>query len=72
MQQAVERKYAALAVVLRLQHEEGVFDRDDEGQRPDHERNGADCVLWRAGRRNAENLVHGVKGRSADVAMDDA
>ena len=71
MQQAVEREYAALAVVLRLQHEEGVFDRDDEGQRPDHERNGADRVLGRAGRRNAENLVHGVKGRSADVAIDD-
>ena len=71
MQQAVERKYAALAVVLRPQHEEGVFDRDDEGQGPDHERDGADCVLGRAGRRNAENLVHGIKGRSADVAMDD-
>ena len=31
MQEAIEREHAALAVVLRLQHEEGVFDRDDEG-----------------------------------------
>ena len=72
MQEAIEREHAALAVVLRLQHEEGVFDRDDKGQRPDHERNGAERVLWRARRRNAENLVHRVERGRADVAIDDA
>ena len=45
VQEAVEREYAALAVVLRPQHQERVFDRDDQGQRPDDERDGAERVF---------------------------
>ncbi len=72
VQKAVEREHAALAVVLRAQDQDGVFDRDDERQRPDDERNGAERVLGRMRRRDAKNLVHRVEGRSADVAVDDA
>ena len=45
VQEAVEREHAALAVVLRAQHEERIFDRDDDGQRPDAERGRAQRVL---------------------------
>ncbi len=71
VQEAVEREHAALAVVLRAQDEEGVLDRDDEGQRPDGERGGAERVLGRA-RGDAEDLVHGVERRGADRAEHDA
>ena len=47
VQEAVEREHAALAVVLRPEDEEGVFDRDDDRQRPDDERNRAERILGR-------------------------
>ena len=72
VQQAIEREHTALAVVLRAQNQDGVFDRDDQRQRPDDERNCAERVLGRMRRGDAKNLVHRIEGRSADVAIDDA
>ena len=72
VQEAVEREHAALAVVLRPQHQEGVFDRDDEGQRPDDERDGAERILGRPPGGHTKYLIHGVEGRGADVAVNDA
>ena len=45
VQQSVECEYATLAVVLRAQHEAGVLDGNDDGDRPDHEGNAAEHVL---------------------------
>ncbi len=72
VQQPVKRKDAALALVLRAQNQQRVFDRDDHRQRPDHQRDAAQHVLRRPRHAGLENLVHGVKRRGADVAVNDA
>ena len=74
MQQAVEREQAALAVVLRAQDENGVFDRDDDGDGPDHQRNAAQYLVRRLrGAGTAEEQrIHGVERRRPDIAVDDA
>jgi hypothetical protein len=41
VQQAIQRKYAAFAVVLGPQHQRRVFDGGDENDRPDRQRNRA-------------------------------
>ena len=51
LQQAVEREHAALAVVLGAQHQQRVFDRDDERDRPYGERDRAEHIVGR--RRDA-------------------
>ena len=74
VQEAVEREDAALAFVLRPQHQRGVFDRDDQRDGPDRERDRAEHVFPR--RRDIggadEDLVDRVKRRCADIAKDDA
>jgi hypothetical protein len=62
VQKAVEREQAAFAVVLRAQDKDRVFDRDDDGDRPDHERNAAEDLLGRrCGGPAKEQLIHGVQ-----------
>ena len=68
VQQAVEGEHAALAVVLRLEHEQRILDRDNGGQRPDCERDRPERVA----RRSADDLVHGVERGGADRAEHDA
>ena len=70
VKQAIEREHAALALVLRAQHQGCVFDSDDQGQRPDHQRHAAQHVLGRARQFGLEDLVHGVERRRPDVAID--
>ena len=65
MQQAVEREDAALAVVLRAQHEERVFDGDDEGDRPDHQRHAAEHVGGRLRARRPGREITGPSRRAA-------
>ena len=73
MQQAVEREHAALAVVLRAQHQDRVFDRDDDGDRPDHQRDAPSTSAGVCATPAAEkNLVHRVERRRADIAVNDA
>ena len=74
MQQAVEREQAALAVVLRTQDENGVFDGDDDGDRPDHQRDAAQHLgrRLRGAGTAEEQRVHGVERRGPDIAVDDA
>ena len=72
MQQAVKREDAAFAVAVGAQHEDRVFEADDERQRPYRERDAAKHVVRRRGdmRGAVENLIDGVKRRGADVAKD--
>jgi hypothetical protein len=74
MQQAVERKQTALSVVLGAQHQQRIFDGDNDGDRPDHERHAAEHVgrRQRRGAAAQEQLVHGVERRCTDIAIDDA
>ena len=73
MQKTVEREQAALAVVLRGQDKDGVFDRNDNGDGSDHQRNGAKDLVGRGRAGTAEEqLIHRVKRRRADVAVNDA
>ncbi len=73
MQQAVEREDAALAIILRAQYEKGVFDGDDDGDRPDHQRYAAKDVgrRLRCAGPPEKQLVHRIKRRRADIAVND-
>jgi hypothetical protein len=68
-----ERQGAAFALVVRAQDVEQVLDRDDQHQRPDHQRQHAVDVV--RGRRHAvrrvEALAERVKRARPDVAVDD-
>jgi hypothetical protein len=74
MQQTIEREQATLAVILRPQHQNGIFDRDNDGDRPDHQRNAAEHRLrrWRRAGPAEEQLIHGVERRRPDIAVNDA
>ena len=71
MQEAVEREEAAFAVILRAQDKDRVFDGDDDGDGPNHQRNAAQYFV---GRRPAspaeEQLIHRVKRRRTDIAVN--
>ncbi len=41
-QKRQQRKRAAFAIIVGTQQEQHVFERDDDRQRPDHQRNQAD------------------------------
>ena len=72
--QRSEREDAALAVVVRTHDQHHVLERDDDDQRPEHERQQAVDVglVERHAVRAAEDLAHRVQRRGADVAVDDA
>ena len=73
-EKAVERKDTPLAVVLRAQNEDGIFDGHDQRDSPDHQRDAAQHVGRRLCSVGAakKQLVHGVERRRADIAVDDA
>jgi len=67
------RDQAAFPVVVGTQDQDDVLDRDDHGQRPEHEREDAVDVV--RGERHVavrEHLLQGVERTRADVAVDDA
>ena len=70
-----EREHAAFALVVGAQQDEHVFQRDDEQQRPDDQRQHAEHGLA-AGKARRLRGVHGfperVQRARADVAVDDA
>ena len=72
VQEPIKREHAALAVVLRAQHQDRVFDGDDQRDGPDRERHAAEHVGGRAHRAAEEQLIHGIERRGADIAIDDA
>ena len=74
MKQAVERKYAPFAVIFSAQHENGVLNGDDDRDRPDDEGDAAEHVFvtQRDTAVAQEDLVEGVEGRRADVAVNDS
>ena len=70
-----QRKRPALALVVGVEQDQHVLERDDEQQRPGHQREDAEhrlrprrAVL----RRSLHGLLQSVEGRGADVAVDDA
>ena len=73
VQKAVKREHAAFAVVLGAQHENRIFDRNDDRQCPNDQRDAAEHIAGRS--RHAavrkEDLIDGVKRGGADVAIDD-
>ena len=75
LDQRIERKDAALTVVVRLHGDKHVFDRGQKRDRPDDERERADDkrLVHRGDAAVAlEDRLHDVQRRGADVAVDDA
>ena len=72
--QGAEREHPALAAVVGAQDQDDVLERDDQDQRPEHERehaqHGGLAQVQPAG--VAERLAQGVERAGADVAVDDA
>ena len=64
----------AFALVVGAHHDRDVFDRDDQQQRVDDERQHAEDVRVRRGHRMRaeEALAHRIQRTGADVAIDDA
>ena len=70
-----ERQRAALAVVVGAEQDDDVFDRHDEDQRPQDQRQDAEDDLARhrpAGGRGRDRFLQRVERARADVAVDDA
>ena len=69
-----ERENAAFALVVGAQHERDVFQRHDQQQRVDDQRQHAEDVVVRRRHRvrAEETLAHRVQRAGADVAIDDA
>ena len=74
-EQRQHRHDAALAAIVGAQDQHRVFQRDDEDQRPQDQRDGAGHRdgRWRAARaRGAHRLLERVERARTDVAVDDA
>ena len=62
---------AAFAVVVSAQHQGHIFQRNDDGQRPEEDRQDAHHVVGGKGDMSrAENFLDGVQHAGADVAID--
>jgi len=74
LQQTIEHKDAAFAVVLSARHRQGVFDREDNRDCPYRQRDCAEHIVGHrsfAG-RTEKDLVKRIERPSADIAIDDA
>ena len=73
--QGRQRERAALAVVVGAQQDQHVFQRDDDDQRPQDQRQHAEYDIARDGvvvARRDRRLAEGVERAGADIAVDDA
>ena len=76
LRQRHQRQRAALALVVGAQQDDDVFERDDDDQRPEDQRQHAEHRV--AGRRAVgadrgdHRFAEGVERARADVAVDDA
>ena len=73
-EQRQHRHDAALAAVVGTKDQHRVFQRDDEDQRPQDQRDRAghrDRARGAAGARGAHRLLEGVERTRADIAVDD-
>ena len=60
-------------MVVGPHHEDAVFDRDGDDQRPDHQREQAQRVLGgRMAAHRADDGLVGVERAGAEIAVDDA
>ncbi len=72
-QQGEQRKRSAFAAVVGAQKEEHIFQRHDDRQRPEHQRDDADdfkAVETVRGNR-PQSLLEGIERAGADIAIDD-
>ena len=67
-----QRQKPALAAVVGAHDDEDVFDRDDQHQRPDDQRERAEDRVLAQIAEIDERLAHGIERRGADIAVDDA
>ncbi|SPU76695.1 Uncharacterised protein [Brucella suis] len=70
-----ERENAAFAVIVGAQHEQDIFDRHHQRQRPEDERNDAENIA--AGQdsircRRMKSFAESIYRAGADIAIDDA
>src|SRR5215831_17527872 len=76
LRQCHQRERAALAVVVGAQQDDDVFERDDENECPNNERQNAENDGFAGGITGADRrhhgFAHGIEGARADVAVDDA
>ena len=71
--QRQHRHQAAFAVVVGAQHQQHVFDRDDDRQRPDKDRQDAVDILRRKRHvAGTKDLLDGIQDTGSDVAIDNA
>ena len=70
--QRQQRHQPALAVIVGAHDQHHVFERYDDGKRPEKHRQRAQHALFGNGdMARRENLFEGIEGRSADVAIND-
>ncbi|MCY1290815.1 hypothetical protein D9M70_399770 [compost metagenome] len=72
-QKSEQRQRAALPLVVGAQQEQHVLDRDDNRQRPDHQRDQADNlhVGHAVVGNRAQRFAKGIERAGADIAVDD-
>jgi hypothetical protein len=68
-----QRQNAALAVIIRAHHEEAVLDRNGDDQRPDDQRQNAECAGGRElTSHGLDHRLQRVQRTRAEVAEDDS
>src|SRR5579871_4611002 len=72
IQQREQRDDTALAAIISAQNENGVFESDDEKQRPEDQRHGAYDVFGRGSTARVDRLFQPVERTGADVAVDNS
>ncbi|MCY1309676.1 hypothetical protein D9M70_597940 [compost metagenome] len=72
-QQRQQRERAALPLIVGAQQKQHIFDRDDDRQRPDHQRDQADDldIGHAVARDRAQRFAKGIERAGADIAIDD-
>ena len=74
LDQREQRQAAALALIVRAQDQQDIFERDDHDQRPEDQAEHAEDVQRIDGQRVMadEDFLHRVERARADIAIDDA
>jgi hypothetical protein len=71
-EQGHQGQYAAFAVVIDTHGEGDVFDRRDDDQRPDEQRQHAEDMLLARAAGDIQHCLQSIKRARVDVAEDDA
>jgi hypothetical protein len=73
LQQSEQRERPSLPLVIRLQHQNGIFDSHENHEQPKNKARGTGDMLRRHGQLPApeKDLVEGIERRSPDIAVHD-